>query len=59
MKTGATKDKASNALVPKLRFPEFRSAPAWRLETLSQLATRAKQKNRDERITRVLATGTA
>jgi type I restriction enzyme S subunit len=54
MKTGATKDKASNALVPKLRFPEFRSAPAWRLETLSQLATRAKQKNRDERITRVL-----
>ena len=41
-------------LVPKLRFPEFREAPVWRLEPLSQLATRAKQKNRDERITRVL-----
>lgn len=27
MKTGATKDKATNALVPKLRFPEFRVAP--------------------------------
>lgn len=54
MKTKATKDKATNALVPKLRFPEFRSAPAWRLEPLSQLATRMKQKNRDEQITRVL-----
>jgi type I restriction enzyme, S subunit len=41
-------------LVPKLRFPEFRGAPAWRLEPLSQLATRSKQKNRDEQITRVL-----
>jgi type I restriction enzyme S subunit len=46
--------EAKLALVPKLRFPEFRSAPAWRLGTLSQLAARAKQKNRDERITRVL-----
>lgn len=27
MKTGATKGKASNALVPKLRFPAFRAAP--------------------------------
>ncbi len=27
MKTKATKDKATNALVPKLRFPEFRAAP--------------------------------
>ncbi|MCD0416938.1 restriction endonuclease subunit S [Rubrivivax sp. JA1024] len=54
MKTGATKDKATTGLVPKLRFPEFRAAPAWRLEPLSQLATRTKQKNRDEQITRVL-----
>lgn len=45
---------AKATLVPKLRFPEFRSAPAWRLEPLSQLATRSKQKNRDEQITRVL-----
>lgn len=54
MKTSAMKDNATTGLVPKLRFPEFRSAPAWRLEPLSQLATRTKQKNRDERITRVL-----
>lgn len=54
MKTKAMKDQATNALMPKLRFPEFRAAPAWRLEPLSQLATRTKQKNRDEQITRVL-----
>jgi type I restriction enzyme S subunit len=54
MKTKATKDQATTGLVPKLRFPEFRSAPAWRLEPLSQLAARTKQKNRDVQITRVL-----
>jgi len=54
MKAKATKDQATTGLVPKLRFPEFRSAPAWRLEPLSQLAARTKQKNRDEQITRVL-----
>jgi len=41
-------------LVPKLRFPEFRGASDWRLTPLSQLATRIKQKNRDEKIVRVL-----
>jgi type I restriction enzyme S subunit len=41
-------------LVPKLRFPEFRGASDWRLTPLSQLATRTKQKNRDEKIVRVL-----
>jgi type I restriction enzyme S subunit len=54
MKTKAMKDQATTGLVPKLRFPEFRSAAGWRLEPLSQLATRTKQKNRDEQITRVL-----
>jgi type I restriction enzyme S subunit len=29
MKTKATKDQATNALVPKLRFPEFRGAEGW------------------------------
>jgi type I restriction enzyme S subunit len=29
MKTGATKDRATKALVPKLRFPEFRTAEGW------------------------------
>jgi type I restriction enzyme S subunit len=29
MKTKATNDQATNALVPKLRFPEFRGAEGW------------------------------
>lgn len=39
MKTGATKDKASTGLVPKLRFPEFQSAGDWTTEKLGTLAT--------------------
>ena len=54
MKTKAMKDQATTGLLPKLRFPDFRSAAGWRLEPLSKLATRTKQKNRDEQITRVL-----
>jgi type I restriction enzyme S subunit len=34
MKTGATKDKATRASVPKLRFPEFREAGPWNLVSL-------------------------
>ena len=41
-------------LVPKLRFPEFLGAGGWRLAPLNQLAARTKQKNRDEKIARVL-----
>ena len=48
----SNKDKA--ALVPKLRFPEFLAAEGWRVAPLSQLATRTKKKNRDQKITRVL-----
>lgn len=33
-KSIATKEEASPALVPKLRFPEFRGAEAWTAETL-------------------------
>ena len=40
--------------VPKLRFPEFRGAGEWKSIPLSSLAIRAKQKNRDEKIDRVL-----
>jgi len=29
MNTGATKDQATKALVPRLRFPEFRTAEGW------------------------------
>lgn len=53
-KTTATKDEATPALVPKLRFPEFREAEGWKSIPLSRLAIRAKQKNRDEKIDRVL-----
>ena len=42
------------ARVPKLRFPEFRGAEGWKSIPLSRLAIRAKQKNRDEKIGRVL-----
>ena len=41
-------------LVPKLRFPEFRSASEWKFVPLNRLATRGKKKNRDEEIARVL-----
>ena len=41
-------------LVPKLRFPEFLGVGEWQLVPLSRLAARAKQKNRDEKIARVL-----
>ncbi|WP_215843005.1 restriction endonuclease subunit S [Acidithiobacillus montserratensis] len=53
-KNTATKEEAKPALVPKLRFPEFRGAEGWELLPLSRLATRTKQKNRDEKISRVL-----
>lgn len=48
----SNKDKAP--LLPKLRFPQFRGCEEWQLAPLNQLATRTKQKNRDEKITRVL-----
>jgi len=53
-KTTATKDEATPALVPKLRFPQYREAEGWKSIPLSRLAIRAKQKNRDEKIDRVL-----
>lgn len=42
------------ALMPKLRFPEFRGKHGWKAIPLNQLAARGKQKNRDEKIVRVL-----
>jgi type I restriction enzyme, S subunit len=47
-------EKAKSVLMPKLRFPEFRGAPGWEALPLSLLARRVKQKNRDEKIKRVL-----
>jgi type I restriction enzyme S subunit len=37
-KATATKEEAAPALVPKLRFPEFRRAGAWTTETLGSVA---------------------
>ncbi|MDH0344455.1 restriction endonuclease subunit S [Chromobacterium haemolyticum] len=53
-KTTATTDEARPTLVPKLRFPEFRGAEEWKSIPLNCLAIRTKQKNRDEKIDRVL-----
>jgi type I restriction enzyme S subunit len=38
-KTTATKDEATLALVPKLRFPEFRGAEGWRQRQLAEITT--------------------
>lgn len=46
--------KEEKKLVPKLRFSEFRDVGEWQFTPLNQLATRGKQKNRDEKIERVL-----
>lgn len=43
-----------SALVPRLRFPEFREAGAWKLEPLSSLAKRSTAKNTDGEHARVL-----
>ncbi|HBO1874200.1 TPA: restriction endonuclease subunit S [Pseudomonas aeruginosa] len=47
-------EENKQALVPKLRFPEFREAGGWKYIPLNRLAIRAKQKNRDGKIDRVL-----
>lgn len=53
-KATALKEDARPALEPKLRFPEFRGTKGWKYIPLSGLAVRPKQKNRDEKIDRVL-----
>lgn len=42
------------ALVPRLRFPEFRGAGSWEKKPLGQLAKRCTQKNGHEKLNRVL-----
>lgn len=53
-KTSGAVDDTTPVRVPKLRFPEFREAAGWQFLPLNCLAIRAKQKNRDEQIDRVL-----
>jgi type I restriction enzyme, S subunit len=47
MKTGAMKDQTTPALVPKLRFPEFRNEDAWQVKPLNKLLFEPKKRNRD------------
>lgn len=54
IKTSGAKEDSKPALAPKLRFPEFREAAGWKFIPLNLLAFRSKQKNRDEKIDRVL-----
>ncbi|NLW81668.1 MAG: restriction endonuclease subunit S [Desulfovibrionales bacterium] len=53
-KTTATKEEARPALVPKLRFPEFRGAEGWEQVPLGQLADRVTARNLEGDCTRVL-----
>lgn len=53
-KATAVKEDARGVLMPKLRFPEFVGAEAWKSVPLNRLAIRVKDKNRDEKIDRVL-----
>ena len=47
-KTTATKEDANPALVPKLRFPEFRGAGDWTTETLGSVARISSEKVGDK-----------
>lgn len=44
-KTTATKEEAAPALVPKLRFPEFRKAGGWELKTGNRLFDQINDRN--------------
>ncbi|MDP4301479.1 restriction endonuclease subunit S [Leptothrix discophora] len=45
MKTSAMKDKATNALIPKLRFPEFRGATGWEVRPGNRLFDQVSDKS--------------
>lgn len=51
------KDKV--ALVPRLRFPEFRSTGEWKIITLSKLASKITVRNQENLINRVLTNSAA
>lgn len=46
-KTTATKEEAKPALVPKLRFPQFRKEAEWQVKKLNELLFEPKKRNRD------------
>ena len=53
-KTGMAGKKTAHGLVPRLRFPEFRSAGGWKKKKLGELAKRITRKNKDIDVARVL-----
>jgi type I restriction enzyme, S subunit len=53
MKTGTTKDEVTNALVPKLRFPEFRDAEPWKPVSLGKASTPITERVGDRKFTPV------
>ncbi|MBY6038335.1 restriction endonuclease subunit S [Fictibacillus nanhaiensis] len=46
--------KENTTLVPRLRFPEFRSTGEWKISTLSNLVSKITVRNQDKVINRVL-----
>lgn len=47
-------NKEKKTLVPRLRFPEFRSTGEWKITTLNNLASKITVRNKDNLINRVL-----
>jgi type I restriction enzyme S subunit len=47
-------NKGNSLFMPKRLFPEFKDSGEWQPVPLNRLAARTKQKNRDEKIVRVL-----
>lgn len=52
-KTGGTQEEATPALVPKLRFPEFRGAEAWKPVTLQEASIPVTERVGDRKLTPV------
>ena len=52
-KTTATKEEAKPALVPKLRFPEFRQAKDWKLVTLGKASVPVAERVGQRKLTPV------
>ncbi len=52
-KTTATQEEATPALVPKLRFPEFRGAEGWKPVTLEEASTPVTERVGERKLTPV------
>jgi len=52
-KATATKEEVTPGLVPKLRFPEFRHAEAWRLVSLQEASTPVTERVGERKVTPV------